>query len=340
MLRTPLTVLLGALVGTTLTAAAAVAVTGATPFGARAGTSATSGTSVTSAVPMVVPKSTPKRAARTAATAPPAHNTCALQTPGFHELSMTLGTTRRAYTVYAPASWTPARKVPAVYLFHGMGGDATGTIWGSRMKVQADQDGFLVVAPQALGSPTDWDVTPALQVSGSDAQLVSQLPATIVATWCVDPARQYATGYSAGSVLTHAMACYGGFPYVGYSGAAAQPWSASCPNPEPFDFVYFHGTADPYVPFGGNADVPSVEWSARTMAAKNGCEAQPTTTSVGTDVTSYLWSHCLGGKRQLVDVVEGGGHIWPGADAIPSLGAQTTTISADQVISDFWHLAP
>jgi len=269
-----------------------------------------------------------------------AARTCAQRSPGFHTSTFRAGGVVRSYTVYVPSTWSPAGNRPSVWVLQGSGGEAEGTIWGSKLKVQADQDGFVVVAPQGLGLPSSWDVsTTTLRISGSDAAMFTRLPAKVASDWCLDPSRQCVAGYSAGSVVTHAMACRGGFPFAGYAGAAAQSWLSSCPTLNPFDFVYFHGTADPYVPFGGDASLPSVPASLAEMASADACEASPAVTSIGPDITQYTWTRCAAGRRLLLDVLQGGGHVWPGADYVPGLGNNTTTISADQVVSDFWHLA-
>ncbi len=184
---------------------------------------------------------------------------CRQQTAGVHQLTMKVGSKTRSYVVYAPAKWSAARKTAVLYILHGQYGQALGTIEGTKTRYQADKDGFLLVAPQGEGGAnSNWDYTSGTGVDGSDANFLLQLPALIATNWCIDPARQYIAGYSAGSAVTHVMACYGGFPFAGYAGAAAQNWNSGCTNPKPFDFLYFHGTADPYVPFQGNAQINSV----------------------------------------------------------------------------------
>ena len=275
----------------------------------------------------------------TSATAASAARSCAGQSAGYHQYTLPLNGVTRTYVVYVPTSWKATRAAPVLYILHGSNGEAYGTISGLQLDVQANRDGFIVVAPQALGSPAAWDINHGVDVAGSDAQLLQRLPAQIGTDWCTNSARQYIAGYSSGSMMTHAMACYGGFPYAGYAGAGAQPWGTWCPNQTPFDFVYFHGTADTIVPYNGDSNVPSVPWSAAAMAATDKCEAQPTVTPIGSDVVQYAWNQCASGHRLLYDIVQGGGHIWPGADYVDWLGPQTTTISANQVISTFWGLS-
>lgn len=264
---------------------------------------------------------------------------CRQQTAGVHQLTMKVGSKTRSYVVYAPAKWSAARKTAVLYILHGQYGQALGTIEGTKTRYQADKDGFLLVAPQGEGGAnSNWDYTSGTGVDGSDANFLLQLPALIATNWCIDPARQYIAGYSAGSAVTHVMACYGGFPFAGYAGAAAQNWNSGCTNPKPFDFLYFHGTADPYVPFQGNAQINSVAAAAYGMAALDHCTGGPSATRLGTDVIQYDFTSCAGGVRLRYDILQGGGHVWPGADQNAELGPNTTTISADQVISEFWNL--
>ncbi len=255
---------------------------------------------------------------------------------GMQSGSIAVNGTTRSYSVFVPQSWDGTRSVPVVYLFHGRYGQAVDQLWASGLWRYAQQHGFIVVAPQAAGDPIDWDLN-----TSTDADFVLALQAEIAGQWCVDTARQYAAGYSAGSAVTQALACYGIGTFEGYSGAAGQRWPGGCTNTAGFDFVYFHGTADAYAPYNGEGSIQSVQWAMYQLAAFDGCSTHDpdTATAVGTDVTRYTWTTCTNGRHVDVYVMNGAGHVWPGAEYIAGLGPQPASLDASEVLVATWSLA-
>jgi polyhydroxybutyrate depolymerase len=65
----------------------------------------------------------------------------------------------------------------------------------------------------------------------------------------------------------------------------------------PAPIIYFHGTADEVVPFGGgqpegeDIDLPSVPTAMRDWARHNGCTAD-TVERIGKDVRLQEWTDC------------------------------------------------
>jgi polyhydroxybutyrate depolymerase len=73
-------------------------------------------------------------------------------------------------------------------------------------------------------------------------------------------------------------------------------------------------------------------------AAKDGCSATPTTTSLAPDVTQLDWAGCSTGLAVTLERIEGGGHTWPGsAIVVPRLGATTKSIDATNQFLDFFE---
>ena len=66
--------------------------------------------------------------------------------------------------------------------------------------------------------------------------------------------------------------------------------------------------------------------------AGNGCDSSPSDAEVPEHVTRSTWSGCDGDGDVVVDVIEGGGHTWPGltefAESTKGFGATTDEVDA------------
>jgi polyhydroxybutyrate depolymerase len=69
----------------------------------------------------------------------------------------------------------------------------------------AEQEKFVVLTPQALGTPTQW--TPANTADNADVAFIGSMLDELAATTCVDVARVYSTGISDGGIMSAVLAC-------------------------------------------------------------------------------------------------------------------------------------
>lgn len=257
-----------------------------------------------------------------------------------------VGGTKRSYVVHVPPGYDGSKPLPVVYLFHGLGGTSLQIMAYSGFGAKADDRDFLVVAPQAQAQAQDqraqWDLDAKVDQPRSDAAFWLALTQQLGQEWCVDSGRQFAAGLSNGSEAVFTMACSGAFPFKAYGGVSATLYDERCSKVPPTSIVYFHGTADRSVPFDGGRTavyvalpVPEVmaDW-----AKHDGCAPEPQVTTIGTDVKRKQWKDCDDGSRLVNYVVEGGGHTWPGAFPFPPLGKTTTSVSATDVMVDFFGL--
>lgn len=250
----------------------------------------------------------------------------------------------RSYVVHVPPGYDGREALPVVYLFHGLGGTAAEVVTYSGFSNAADDRGFVLVAPQAQGDRKEWDVMATAEQPRSDAAFWLELTQRLGDEWCIDGDRQYAAGMSNGSAVVFAMACRGVYPIKAYGAVAATFYDrAACGDSPPASIVYFHGTADQVVPFDGGPTpifpVRGVRAVMADWAAHDGCASRPRTTDVAADVQLERWTGCDDGARLESYVIDGGGHTWPGAAVdIPPLGATTRSVSATEVISDFFDL--
>lgn len=248
----------------------------------------------------------------------------------------------RRYFVQTPPDWDGTTPLPVVYVLHGLGGQADTNLAYTGLATQAEEHDFIVVAPQAENAERRWDFRSSVDDDASDLGFLRLLMDEVAQEPCVDADQQYAAGISNGSAMILAMACSGEFPVRAYGGVAAMLYEPQCASAPPVSMVYFHGTADRVVPFeGGPTPIEPVRPTLESLAGwagHSGCGTEPTSQEVGEDVERLTWLGCDDARMEAY-IVEGGGHTWPGALPLPTLGTTTTTISAAEVMTDFFGLA-
>ncbi len=253
--------------------------------------------------------------------------------------------TQRQYVVHVPPGYDGRTPLPVVYLFHGLGSSAVEVAAYSGFPSAADEHDFILVVPQATGSPSTWDVLTPPTTPGSDAAFWLEITRTLGDDFCVDVDRQYATGMSNGSAVVFALACSDAYPFRAFAGVAATFYDqGACGDTPPRSILYFHGTGDEVVPFeGGDTPLFPVRAVGAVMAdwaRHDGCERTPRTRDVASDVERETWRACADGSRLEAYVIDGGGHTWPGAEIeVPPLGRTTKSIDATELIVDFFGLA-
>lgn len=270
----------------------------------------------------------------------------------FPARSLAAGTTRvssddisgqRTYLLHVPPGYDGTTRTPVVILFHGLGGNAAAVAESTRMAKLSDQEGFILVSPQGRGRISQWDFRSVSTRQHSDIGFVDRLVDTIKRDACVETQRIYAAGFSNGSALTLALACKGATDFAAY-GAVAAPYSdASCDKARPASIIYFHGTADKVVHFGGGGTaigpLPSVIPALQSWATHDACPPRGSTTTVSTHVRHFAWTSCQGGTGVEVYEVLRGGHAWPGqTTGSPGRvqGVQTKEVDASELMWRFF----
>jgi polyhydroxybutyrate depolymerase len=250
----------------------------------------------------------------------------------------------REYVVYAPRSYTGRSQVPVVLEFHGYGASAQQQLLYGSFGPQAEQDGFLVVAPQGQGRPRRFTVLGPTAEAQDDVVFVADLLDNLQKTLCVDPARVYATGFSNGGAMSAVLACRLSERIAAFASVAAVVWGPECEGARTVPIIALHGTADPVVPFDGgrvnccgNPTIAAVADTMASWAEHDGCAPEPVESPVKGAVTVRRWSGCEPGGVVELYVVGGGGHTWPGsALGGDLLGGASKDIDASAVIWDFF----
>ncbi len=211
----------------------------------------------------------------------------------------------------------------------------------------ADEGGFLVVYPQGLSRPSRWNSGPLglrnTRNTTDDVGFLKALAAHLTETLCVDPAQIFANGMSNGGGMTYRLACEASEVFAAFGGVAgAYSERIDCAPSRPVPMLFFHGTADPIVPYGGGDDTPDIPAFVADFAQRNGCEPQPIPIAQVGDVSGVQYGDCAENAEVALYIIDGGGHTWPGGMGGLEflLGETTQDISASAILWEFYQAHP
>jgi polyhydroxybutyrate depolymerase len=268
----------------------------------------------------------------------------------------------RTYEQYVPASYD-ATPTPLVVDLHGYLSGAEGQAMMSDFGSFSETADFVVATPQGNGPLPYWNAVPHADLP-DDVQFVSDLIDDVSSRLCIDRARVYVAGLSNGAFLASLIACRLADTVAAVAAVAGLQLPADCKPARPIAILAIHGTADPFVPYGGGPGpaLDSLEWNAESTRAFAGLPYAPVTDSLGEwavidgcagpargepvspSVTVVRYDDCREGSAVELFVVDGGGHTWPGSTlskaSEPVLGETTDEINADEVIWQFFQAHP
>jgi len=274
---------------------------------------------------------------------------------------------QRTYRLHVPPSYTGTIAVPLVFNIHGATSNAAAQEGYSGFSAKADAAGFIVVYPEGLVTGaipyTHFNAWMLASPEPNDLGFMTALLDALEAQLCIDPARVFSTGMSNGGIMSVRLACSLSSRIAAIApvaGAYYPPDALNvnpaevCPDTAPVPLVAFHGTADAVVPFNGGlggvsgttnfrlpidnntpAEDVMADWSAH-----NGCTGARLESQVSTEVRLVQYGGCSRGAIVQLYAVDGGGHTWPGAIDVPSLGYTTHQISATDLIWTFFTAHP
>jgi polyhydroxybutyrate depolymerase len=218
------------------------------------------------------------------------------------------GAARRTYRVHVPTGYRPGTAVPALLFFHGSGGSATDMDATSGFSELADRRGFLAVYPQGLGDPgrAFWATEGRINDGVDDLRYTADLLDDLQRRLCVDPARIYAGGFSAGGGMANWLACELAGRIAAFAsisgGFSTEP--GGCHPSRPASILDLHNTGDPIVPYAGSPPsndspfrVPSVPTWLAGWAQRDGCDPDYDEFFGSRTVTGMRWSGCRGGAE-------------------------------------------
>jgi polyhydroxybutyrate depolymerase len=270
------------------------------------------------------------------------------------ERTISVNGVSRSYLLYVPPG--SGKHLTAFMIFHGGGSTAVRTETYTNFDQFADRHGLAAVYPQGVGNHWNDGRVNGRESSADDVAFVRAMLAELTAEGIIDPKRVYATGISNGGFMSLHLACVMPAAIAGIGVIAAdQPVDAACPSPRPLPAIFFHGTADKFVPFDGGpiakgfGNRGAALGDRETVAIwkkQNGCGAvsriqlPPKDQSNPMRVTVESYS-CSPGQGLEHVIIEGGGHTWPGAhqNALVTmfLGPVDDDIEANQMMWEFFR---
>lgn len=249
--------------------------------------------------------------------------------PGAHTLTLTWAGADRTALLHAPPSYRPGTPVPLVVALHGNGQSVDGLRADSGLDALADQKGFLVAYPSALGSGFS-----ALSCCGGvdDVGFIRALVGELTGRWSVDPDRIYATGYSIGAEMAYKLGVEAADVFAAIapvSGAFRGGRASADPGykpSRPVSLITFIGYDDR----NATAMYTGLAQWQRNLGCRVG---KPAWVGEGRRVNRTV-SSCPDGSEVVDYTVNDLGHAWPSAT-----GAHPT-IDASAVIWDFFAAHP
>ncbi len=238
----------------------------------------------------------------------------------------------RTYHVFVPADLPAGGPVPLLIALHG------GTGWGKQFERNsgfdglAQANGFIVVYPDGVGNGPNADQQRtwnggaccgiAARTNVDDVAFIDQLITQLEADFPIDADRVFAAGHSNGGILAYRLACElpDRIAAIGVQSSALE--IDACTPDQPVSAIHIHGAADQNLPIDGGVGpnaLSGVDFNkplegATALAAADGCDAAPTTTTDATnaDLMIHLWSPCAAGTEVVFVEVAGAGHAWMG----------------------------
>jgi polyhydroxybutyrate depolymerase len=266
---------------------------------------------------------------------------------------------KREYLLHVPQSYDPAKPTPLLISMHGAAAWPAQQMNTSRWNRLADEHGFIVVYPSGSDSPKIWHIAGGAGLT-KDVRFISELIDALAATYNIDSTRIYADGLSAGGGMAFVLSCALSqrIAAVGLVAAAEQLPFSWCTADRPVPMIEFHGTADPFVPYGGGVSqspfaptrfdkdarpFPSILAWTGEWARRNRCAADPVKSVIAADVTRLEYTDCAEGAAVVLYSIDGGGHTWPGGKPFPKwmmTGSTSSGVDATRRMWEFFREHP
>lgn len=262
---------------------------------------------------------------------------------GDFDQTITSGDWTRSFILHVPPSYSGDSPTPVVLNLHGLGGGAAQHANYSELPAKADEEGFILVSPQGVSTDflpsRHWNFLRFIPGDPDDVLFIADLLDEIGEQLCIDDSRVFAAGISNGAMMAVRLACDLSDRIAAIAPVAGvyyPPWSpdldaeADCVSVRPVPVVAFHGTADTVVPFrGGPVGLQGFPFTLRDIeqdvmpawAEQNGCESEPSLRPVTENVSLLRYEDCDADAAVELYIVDGGRHVWPGAQSRDEISA-------------------
>lgn len=231
--------------------------------------------------------------------------------------TLLVGSTSRSYVLHVPSAYVGTGPVPLVVDFHGLGGSGAQESTSSPYPAQTDPDGVVMAFPTGLSGPSGvaWNLGSCCVANVDDEAFAKAVVADVESVACIDPKRVYAVGFSIGGGMTHVLGCKAADVFAAIAPAAADLTVENpCAPSRPIPVIFFRGTADTNVPYGGGSvsPIPTMPLTSigaqptfQKWASLDACTGSPSAEDANGCST---YSNCGAGVTVTLCTKQGGGH--------------------------------
>lgn len=226
----------------------------------------------------------------------------------------------RTCQFHVPVSYSGDNAVPLVIALHQYGSDGRSFKNLTHFNLVADNAGFIVVYPNATGSPSEWNVGIGFTYSVlevDDIEFISNLIDAFKENYNIDDNRVYVTGFSNGSIMAHKLAAELSSKITAIGAVAAQATSPiiNSLNPDrPVAIIHIHMLDDSSVSYYGctlnGVILPPVEDVIAAWVSINNCGSRSNTIYDNNGIIAQEWTS----NDSYADIVlykfPNGGHSW------------------------------
>ena len=266
--------------------------------------------------------------------------------------SFVLEDSTRTYTIYIPQVYldNPSTEVPLLLNLHGYGSVNWQQMFYGDFRPIADVENFIVCHPNGTVDATGsrfWNVG-FTNSTIDDVSFLSALIDTISTKYNIDTDKVFSTGMSNGGFMSYKLACE--LPnkikaVASVTGSMTPSQYNNCPNMNAIPAMQIHGTADPTVPYTGNATMKPIEQVVGFWVKQNGCDSVATETAVpnhntadnSTAIRYDFNTNCSNETSVVFYKVDNGGHTWPGTSVIIPGAVTNLDFDASAVIWKFFY---
>lgn len=237
----------------------------------------------------------------------------------------------RTFFVHIPESYTGEESVPLVVALHGLYRDAVKMEEHTMYSDKSDEEGFIVVYPNAVSSNTGWNEKGSSNRS-DDVEFISILIDSMLTMYNIDEDKIYATGFSNGSMMTYRLA-YFLADRIAAIGTVAGPLNLDDVIPSrPVPIIHFHARNDGSIQFG------TVRPVINKWIGFNNCVAESDTFFSTDGAKGEIWTAEETGADIILYSTKTGGHSWPGGKK--SWAEPSKAVSATDLMWEFFEEHP
>jgi polyhydroxybutyrate depolymerase len=289
-------------------------------------------------------------------------------------VSLTVDGIERRALVHVPVGYDKSKPVPLLFMLHGMGGSPEDCVIETGWVKKADAEGFIAVFPEATrldmkrpakfgSNNTAWNDGSRRFHSGeqnvNDAEFIRKLLDEMESRFLIDKDRVYVTGFSNGASMSFRVGIELSQRIAAIAPVSGALWFNKVQLEKGVSLLYITGNADSINPMDGGTPrmrggtsfkkapetpKPPVRQNIQTWVEALKCSPVPKTQNTDCkEILTIAYEGGIGKTDVFFTVIDGHGHVWPGAKAqLPEfiVGKATQHLQATDAIWEFFKKHP